>query len=101
MIVLITYDLKQPGRNYTPLYETIKSLGEWQHPLESTWFVQIDEETDLNEVVELLKKSADKGDLFFAEKLPVSIKDGFQNRFGLGLIQNRNNHGKLCNIRKV
>ncbi len=69
MIVLITYDLKQPGRNYTPLYETIKSLGEWQHPLESTWFVQIDEETDLNEVVELLKKSADKGDLFFAVKI--------------------------------
>ena len=33
MIVLITYDLKQPGRNYTDLYEAIKSLGDWQHPL--------------------------------------------------------------------
>ena len=57
MIVLITYDLKQPGRNYSDLYETIKSLGDWQHPLESTWFVYMDDHADLNSVVDKLKAS--------------------------------------------
>lgn len=74
MIVLITYDLKQPGRNYTPLYETIKSLGDWRHPLESTWFVQMEDGTDLNSVVDRLKSSSDVNDFFFA----VEIKKHYQ-----------------------
>lgn len=35
----ITYDLKQPGRNYEPLYDAIKSVGIWWHFLDSTWLV--------------------------------------------------------------
>ncbi|MCX6844782.1 MAG: hypothetical protein NTX53_21170 [candidate division WOR-3 bacterium] len=40
MVLLITYDLKQPGRNYDALYEAIKTLGQWWHFLDSTWLVQ-------------------------------------------------------------
>ncbi len=69
MIVLITYDLKQPGRNYTPLYEAIKSLGDWQHPLESVWFVRMDDNADLEAVINRLKANADTNDLFFAVKI--------------------------------
>lgn len=69
MIVLITYDLKQPGRNYTDLYEAIKSLGDWQHPLESTWFVHLPDNSNLDEIVEKLKASADKNDFFFAVEI--------------------------------
>ena len=69
MIVLITYDLKQPGRNYTDLYEAIKSLGDWQHPLESTWFVHVPDNTILDDIVEKLKASADKNDFFFAVEI--------------------------------
>lgn len=37
---MITYDLRQPGRNYTPLYEAIKTAGySCVHPLESVWLV--------------------------------------------------------------
>jgi hypothetical protein len=39
MIYAINYDLKQPGRDYTGLYETIKNCGEWWHYLGSTWLV--------------------------------------------------------------
>ena len=81
MIVLITYDLKQPGRNYTPLYDTIKSLGDWQHPLESTWFVQMDDDTDINEVVDKLKSSADKNDLFFAVKITSKYQGWLSKSF--------------------
>lgn len=42
MLVLITYDLKRPGQNYSELFTQIKKLGNWAHPLESTWLVQTD-----------------------------------------------------------
>lgn len=42
MLYLITYDLRDPGRDYTVLGEAIKALsGDWQKPLENVWFVQI------------------------------------------------------------
>lgn len=40
MFFIISYDLKGGGSDYTELYEAIKSVGEWQHPLESTWVVK-------------------------------------------------------------
>ena len=38
-IYSITYDLKKPGRDYSGLYDAIKSYEDWCHPLESTWLV--------------------------------------------------------------
>jgi CRISPR/Cas system-associated endoribonuclease Cas2 len=40
MIYLITYDLNTEGKDYNALYDKIKSLGQWFHPLESVWFLQ-------------------------------------------------------------
>ena len=41
MLQLITYDLKNPGKNYTDLYEGIKKLGNaWWHYMDSVWLVQ-------------------------------------------------------------
>lgn len=39
MILLVTYDLKVPGRDYQKLYEVLKSAPEWWHFLESTWIL--------------------------------------------------------------
>lgn len=39
----ITYDLRQPGRNYSALYESIKSSALWWHYLESTWLIATNE----------------------------------------------------------
>ncbi len=36
---LITYDLRQPGQDYTGLAEAIKQLGAWLHHPESVWLV--------------------------------------------------------------
>jgi hypothetical protein len=60
---LITYDLNSPGQNYDNLYKEIKSLGEWAHYLDSTWFVN----TNLSgvEIREKLKKVIDKNDHVF------------------------------------
>lgn len=36
---LITYDLRSPGRDYSALYERIKTYGTWIHVVESVWEV--------------------------------------------------------------
>ena len=42
MLYQISYDLKDENKDYTPLYAAIKKLGEWQHPLETVWYVKTD-----------------------------------------------------------
>lgn len=39
MIILITYDLNNPVKDYTPLFEALKSQGPWWHYLKSTWLI--------------------------------------------------------------
>lgn len=38
---LISYDLNQPGQDYSSLYKAIKRLTDtWWHQLDSTWIVE-------------------------------------------------------------
>lgn len=39
-ILMITYDLCKPGRDYSTLYDAIKSATTWAHPVESVWLIQ-------------------------------------------------------------
>ena len=36
---VLSYDLRQPGRNYAGLFSAIKSAPRWAHVLESTWVI--------------------------------------------------------------
>lgn len=60
--VLIAYDLKRPGRNYSELYDKIKSFGDWMHPMESVWVIHVKDETTLKDVREGLKEKMDNND---------------------------------------
>jgi len=40
MLFSISYDLNKPGQDYPELYKEIKKLGNWCHPVDSTWFVK-------------------------------------------------------------
>lgn len=46
-IIQISYDLNQPGRDYSSLIARIKELGSqgWCKALESHWFIKIDAST--------------------------------------------------------
>lgn len=72
MIFHISYDLKNPGRNYSSLYEEIKKLGSsWCHVVDSTWYV----DTRLNsiEIRDRLTRVMDNSD----ELIITSVgKDG-------------------------
>lgn len=43
MVYHISYDLRKPGKDYERLYEEIKNLGPWCHPVDSTWYVDTSE----------------------------------------------------------
>ena len=38
-ILVVTYDLKTPGKDYGPLYEVLKQQGQWWHYITSTWLI--------------------------------------------------------------
>ena len=40
MILLISYDLSKPKRDYSSLYKEIKKAGTWWHHLDSTWIIK-------------------------------------------------------------
>ena len=42
-IYLVSYDLHQPGRDYSDLIAANKSYPSWAHAHESVWFVQTDQ----------------------------------------------------------
>lgn len=59
-IYLISYDLRKPGQNYTPLYDAIKAYRDWQHPMESLWAVYTDK--DANAISDDLREHIDEND---------------------------------------
>ncbi len=61
MVYLITYDLRQPGRDYQSLYDAIKNVGtDYIHSLESVWFVKTSKSSKA--VYEQLSSYIDKND---------------------------------------
>ena len=60
---LITYDLNKPGQDYAGLYDAIKALGEYKHPLDSTWFVKSSKTAA--SIRDLLKAKIDHNDKLF------------------------------------
>lgn len=76
MIVLITYDLKQPDRDYTSLYDSIKQCGSrWWHYLGSVWIVR----TDLTpaQCYERLRPNIDDNDYLFVVDISRQQRQGW------------------------
>ena len=64
MVYLITYDINKVVKNYEDLYTAIKNIsGDYQHPLESTWFVSSD--LSREEIYNRLRHSIDAKDRLF------------------------------------
>lgn len=74
---LITYDLKKPGQNYNELYDAIKSCGEWQHPLESTWVVKMGSLITANDLYNHLRPKIDDGDFLFIVDITNQDRQGW------------------------
>ena len=76
MIYLISYDLiKSAERDYTPVYEAIKSIGHWWHYLESSWIVDTDR--DVNYVVDTIHAEMRQGDRLFVVQIDNQSRNGW------------------------
>lgn len=78
---LITYDLKKPGQSYSELYEAIKNIGDWQHPLESTWIVRVTGNfTFAQNIYEKLRPKIDENDLLFIVEITDQDRQGWLSK---------------------
>lgn len=64
---LVIYDLKQPGRNYTPLYDTLKLAASWWHYLESAWILA--SPLTIEDWQQRIRGAIDMNDLFLIIRL--------------------------------
>ncbi|SDW34818.1 hypothetical protein SAMN05444358_101578 [Ruegeria halocynthiae] len=77
-VLLVSYDLDAPNRNYDQLYEKIKSYGAWAHALESVWL--IDTSSDPADVRDDLKKVLDSGDQLLVIRLHEHWATNFSDK---------------------
>lgn len=77
-VVLVTYDLMQPGRNYTPVYEYLKKFT-YCKGLESVWL--LDTQKSPTSIRDDLTKLVDTNDKLFVVKI---TRDWASRHFSCG-----------------
>ena len=70
MLYLISYDINEQQFDYLGLKETIKTFGDYQHPMETLWFVRTPEPRNINEMTERLRNYLHSADTIFVMQLP-------------------------------
>ena len=78
MIYSISYDLRQPGRNYDDLYDTIKSAPSWAHAMDSLWFISTNESVDVWST--RLRQVIDDNDWLFVVDITGQPRQGWMKK---------------------
>ncbi|QFT76343.1 CRISPR-associated endoribonuclease Cas2 [Erythrobacter sp. THAF29] len=65
-IVLVTYDLKQPGRDYAPVHRYLRAYTHCKG-LESVWL--LDTQRSTSDIRDDLKQLVDSNDVVFVAKI--------------------------------
>lgn len=65
-VLLVTYDLKQPGRDYTPVYDYLNRFT-YCKGMESVWL--LDTSTPCAEIRDDLQTVVDSNDIIFVVRL--------------------------------
>lgn len=60
MLLIVSYDLRKPGQNYSGLWDELKNSPRWWHYLDSTWLVATSETA--SQLYNRLLQHLDKGD---------------------------------------
>ena len=78
----VSYDLKKPGRNYSALYDLLRSYPSWCHVTESYWLLQTTESA--TQIRDRIAKVVDGNDRIFVgvatapaawQDLPKEVSD--------------------------
>lgn len=54
-IYLIAYEINEQLHDYSDLKEAIKAYGDYQHPMETLWFIRVNDALSVNDVSENLR----------------------------------------------
>lgn len=76
----IIYDLRQPGRNYSALYDAIRTLsgdGNWQHPMESVWVVCVPPTITAEYIFKEIHGHMDNNDSLFVTEITKCDRQGW------------------------
>lgn len=65
-VILVTYDLKQPGRNYQPVYDYLKTHT-WCKGIESVWL--LDTTKSVSTIRDEIGRIVDSNDIIFVVRL--------------------------------
>jgi hypothetical protein len=67
MVLIVTYDLHAPGRDYDDIAELLRSARAWAHPQGSVWWLDTDREPSWWR--DELKKRGDANDEYFVARM--------------------------------
>ncbi len=81
MVYLVTYDLKSMSKDYSALYDAIKSCGEWIHPLESVWIVDVSKRhLNADQITDILRAHMTQDDTLFVCQIDGMNRNGWMAR---------------------
>ena len=80
IVYLINYDPKNSEFDYTPFFDKIKSYKSWQHPLEYTWFVKVNDSVSASNLYSELKPLLSERDRILIIKVDPVHKQGWLSR---------------------
>ena len=79
MVYLITYDLNAPGKNYTALYNALKTYDYIRDPgLDSVWFVSTSRSA--GEVYDHLRDYIDRSDKIIISEVHADTYEGWLHK---------------------
>ena len=77
-LYIISYDLNNPGKDYTDLFQKIESLGSALHIQKSVWLLK--SSLNANEIATSLHEKMDSNDILFVSELSESNYQGWMNK---------------------
>lgn len=85
---LISYDLRNPDKDYTPLFSSIRELGEYKHILSSVWLVSTSTH-DENSIYKVLGNKIDNSDMLIIIQVNPNRFNGYLPMSVIGFIKDR------------
>lgn len=79
MVYLVTYELRSPEKDYTPLFSYIeKDVGEEVlHVMQNVWWIKSSNELDLSDLCDKLRAHMDNTDLLSISRLEKGYYNGW------------------------
>jgi hypothetical protein len=71
MVLEVTYDLHNPGRDYANVIAALKKCGSWAHPQGSVWLV--DTAMSAKQIVDVLVAAGDANDEYLVTQLRHNV----------------------------